>query len=518
MRSRAAAYTIDRRSTVEEVRERLSGAFTCRRTMPPEQEVTYYDTFDWRLHRAGDRLRVTEPDPHRVWLHSSTNGLRVPPLTEDATPAFADELPAGPLRERLENVASNRRLLPQVTVETRSERFDVLDDERKTVARGTLERRTARDPEHGAVELPTRLRVTGVRGYDADFDRLCHFVAGTLMLEPARADELDEALAALGRRPGSARSRIAVELAPDQPAAEALKAVFRPLLGAMAENEQGMRRGIDTEFLHDFRVAVRRTRTLLRHFDDVFPAAVADHYKAEFRWLGAATGPLRDLDVLTAELPGYAACLSPDSAHDLEPLYELLAERASEERRLLAAALDNPRHERLTTTWGEWLAADTLPQTHLPAGTAPIGELAPRRIGRRARKLLELAASVHADTPAERIHRLRIEGKRLRYLFDAFRSLLPRRRTAVVLRELKRIQEVLGEFNDQVVHGAMLEGYAKDLGERGPEATAAVLAVGRILAHLEDRHVRSRRKLEKRLARFARAENRKHLRTLLGGS
>ena len=65
-----------------------------------------------------------------------------------------------------------------------------------------------------------------------------------------------------------------------------------------------MREQLDTEFLHDFRVALRRTRSLLGQIRDVFPAAAVEHFSSEFSWIGRLTGPPRDLDVLLLALRG----------------------------------------------------------------------------------------------------------------------------------------------------------------------------------------------------------------------
>ena len=80
----------------------------------------------------------------------------------------------------------------------------------------------------------------------------------------------------------------------------------------MQRNEPGVRADIDSEFLHDYRVAVRRTRSALSQIKDVLPEDKVEHFKTEFGWLGQMTGPTRDLDVyllqfehLRNQLPEY---------------------------------------------------------------------------------------------------------------------------------------------------------------------------------------------------------------------
>ena len=88
----------------------------------------------------------------------------------------------------------------------------------------------------------------------------------------------------------------------------------------MEANRQGTIDDVDSEFLHDLRVAVRRSRSVLSHGKRVLPAHGRDHFRAEFRWLGEVTGPVRDLDVYLIEWPDYVATLDSDSAAALEPV------------------------------------------------------------------------------------------------------------------------------------------------------------------------------------------------------
>ena len=82
-------------------------------------------------------------------------------------------------------------------------------------------------------------------------------------------------------------------------------AVADALLGYLAEMDatvDGIVDDIDTEYLHDFRVAVRRTRSVLKMLGDVLPPGLAERVAPEFRWLGDITTPTRDLDVYLLEL------------------------------------------------------------------------------------------------------------------------------------------------------------------------------------------------------------------------
>ena len=86
-------------------------------------------------------------------------------------------------------------------------------------------------------------------------------------------------------------------------------AILLQQLDTLEANVDGVLRDIDTEFLHDLRVAVRRTRTALKLLGDVLPGELTLRFASEFRWLGDTTTPLRDLDVYLLALPSMAARL-----------------------------------------------------------------------------------------------------------------------------------------------------------------------------------------------------------------
>ena len=77
---------------------------------------------------------------------------------------------------------------------------------------------------------------------------------------------------------------------------------------------------IDIEFLHDFRVAVRRSRSAVKLLGDVLPTDLVAWVTPQLKWLGDLTTPSRDLDVLLQELPSLTGCLTSGRPEDVEPL------------------------------------------------------------------------------------------------------------------------------------------------------------------------------------------------------
>ena len=100
-----------------------------------------------------------------------------------------------------------------------------------------------------------------------------------------------------GKQPATYSGKLAVPLEADMRADASLRKILRVLFATMEINEQGTIDDLDTEFLHDFRIAVRRTRSALNQVKSVFPEHSRTRFAKHFAWLGDITTPTRDLDV-----------------------------------------------------------------------------------------------------------------------------------------------------------------------------------------------------------------------------
>src|SRR5918995_1328618 len=220
---------------------------------------TVLDTVDRRVRAAGADLELQfVRSGARVVLRE--HGGRAP-LAADVGRArryTVDDLPAGPLRERLAPIVEMRALLPlaQVRVDARSLR--VLNADDKTVVRLTLATRAALDTGAEPVPLTPRVDVTGVLGYDGPHARVVAVLGREAGLVDAPASLADEAIAAVGGDPEGLRTKVRVELRPRNRTDVAAVAVLDDLAGMVEANLPGTLDDGDTEFLHELRGAAFR--------------------------------------------------------------------------------------------------------------------------------------------------------------------------------------------------------------------------------------------------------------------
>ncbi len=432
----------------------------------PEASIghTWYDTFDWRLYDAGlvlehEHVDAAPPAP-AAFLRLRRLGTSAPvvEVALDQVSHRVDALPDRRLVEQLTGPAGNRALVAVASSAGRTRVHRLVDGESKTVVRvivsdATATARAERGP--GAHLLPS-LVVVPVRGHDAEFEGTVARLRRMLAAD-AGPDPMVVAARAAGLEPGVDPSRFAVAVPAEASAAEAIRLLLSRLLRIMVVNEPGVRADLDIEFLHDFRVAVRRARSIVAAAKGVLPEERRRWMADELRWLGTETTPVRDLDVTLEELEGDDPDLDPWRG-ELGPVLDDLAERRAVGLVELVAALDTDRYHRFVAEARRFLSSDW--------GKAPVAAdvFVHKRLRRAHKAVLELG---HAAVTPEEWHEVRKAAKRLRYLLEGFRALLPAEDTAAAVSSLKRFQEVLGAMQDSVVHVELARAAAETLVARG---------------------------------------------------
>ena len=450
----------------------LAGRLRVERGRARTVDRTLLDSFDGRLRKAGLRAERT-----RGRDGSATLALHEPgaPLRRAAVPVadrhLAAELPAGPLRDRLAAVLEERALLPRVRVRSSLLPLAVLDGEAKTVVRMAIERAEAIDGS-GRRPLAPRLSVQAVLGYDAAHEQALRVLRERLGLEPAGRSLYDEAVRAVGGRPRGISTKPKVTLASGTPSGEAAGLVLGRLAEIAEVNLEGAQADLDTEFLHDLRVSVRRARSVLKQLGGVHDPGDRAHLRAELKWAQKFTGPVRDLDVQLLEWDDLVAPLAPEPAGDLHVLRSLLERRRASELDRTRRALRSKRFRATLNAWRALAGAAAGPDAGVP-----IELLAGERIRSVHRKMVRDGRRIDDDTEPEALHDLRKRGKELRYLLELFGSVYDPEAVKPLVSTLKGLQAILGTFQDRAVQVETLRALGADLAAE-PDGPAALLALG----------------------------------------
>ena len=319
-------------------------------------------------------------------------------------------------------------------------------------------------------ELEVEIKADGTRG---DLDALSASLRADLPLVPEPLTKLQRGLALLdGRNPAGQ---------------EAVGDLGRHALAAqldkIRDHEHHAREGDDPDAIHDMRVAVRRTRTML----DVLAASQAFKRKPlrtlrkRLKRLASRLGKVRDTDVLLARAADYAA-RQPDLTADLAPLRDHLQRQRERAQRKLTQYLDSNAYSRVLDDLDALVAGryGSAQQEGEPQTVAAFAGVA---IWRRYERALGYDDALRARDP-QRLHRLRVRCKQLRYTLELFAPRLGPGATPLI-DQLKRAQDTLGDMHDATVERELVT----PLAEQHPDATGLAIYGAALEAEADERIV-----------------------------
>jgi CHAD domain-containing protein len=411
----------------------------------------YYDVPERSLSNSGITLRRRTERGLSVWQ------LKLP----QADSRLELEQPGGPARPPEEL----RRLL---TAHLRDRQLEPIA-ELRTRRRGELVSRNGSTAEVTIDEVAVMdaLRVSA------------EFVEVEIELrsgDPAQLDKIAKEVTRAGARPTDGTPKVFRALGLQREPArkskepfEALRSLLGVQLAEILRHDPGTRLGTDPESLHDMRVAVRRSRALLRA-GKALVASDAEALSVELQWLGTVLGAVRDLDVLLARLRGEAAELGGADEKAAVRLLRGLTRERKRARTALLGALDGERYLQLLDRFESELGALEPTEADVSLASLARGEV---------KKLRTAVRALPQDPEDEALHALRKLGKRARYASELAGH-------DQVVRRAKEFQDVLGEHQDAAVAEERLRALAAGA------APAEAIAAGRLLEREESRRLAAR--------------------------
>lgn len=284
---------------------------------------------------------------------------------------------------------------------------------------------------------------------------------------------------------------------------EALRISLMHLLSAMQANEQGIREAVDMEFLHDYRVAVRRARSMLSQIKHVFPDKVPYYLKQELHWLGTITGPTRNFDMYLLKFDSYMRELPPGLQNDLIAFQQFLRRHWKTEHEHLCQALDSKRYHKLINKLQHILENKTTQSHEAFNASKPARQVAGRRIWKLYKKVLKEGTAITEQSCDEDLHELRKTCKKFRYLIEFFHDYYSAKQIRKLLRTLKLLQDNLGDFQDLSIQITQLNQFAQDMHHEGLTDTKTIMAMGVLVEKLIARKKIVRANFNKCFQKFA---------------
>jgi CHAD domain-containing protein len=452
---------------------------------PPheDEEGTVLDTFDAAVYNSDALLIQTASELIQI---SWSGDVTTQPAPKSQW-QFARELSQGPVREALLDKSPLRAFTPAGQVTIVRDTLPLLDDEQKTCCR--IESVTLTCGNNTWSWLRTR----PMRGYNEIHDLICDILKK--MEKPGLpADVLKLEISDYTSKP-------VIRLSENAPAIKSLCTIVRTFLQVTRRNEPGLIDDLDTEFLHQWRVSLRKVRSVLTLFKGVVAAQILDQLKLDFKEIMQDTNMMRDRDVYLLSKDDYFALVPPQAHPGLEVLFDLLQQDREESFGKVKTMLESKTYKKQIKSIQKLFEnPKSLPKG--PKADAPSKAFAANLVLKRYKKVCKLAGKITDKTPDEIIHELRIQCKKLRYLIESAQPLFDAKQVKKLLKTLKGLQEHLGSFNDQSVQQATLAECLERYPGTGSKAKALAESIGALTAMLYRKQLAERQMIIENLSRF----------------
>ncbi len=418
----------------------------------------YLDTFDWLLMKKKLSLRYRISDGKSLYTIKSLgpieDGIAVRRETEvvlDKPVATPTDIEEKQICSVVDEIISPRKLLEQIQIRTQRRRYRVISPE---AAKFEMAFDTASFQLKGFHPQRSRRRLYELEaelldGPPAALETLAKLFSGTCDYPPSTLSKFESAFA---------HFKIAVPT--KKPPAKhmvrwvdrldlAVRKILTYQLQKFHEQIEGIERDIDTEFVHQARVATRRMRSCLRLFRDAVPVSTGNFLAAELRWLAGLLGEVRDLDVFLLNLSDFQQQLGRFPEKQRIFFENWIAEHRRGPLATLHQTFASSRYQNLERRLARFLSQPLPQRPRAPLALKQVYEVAPQLINEKFEAVMKQGHAVLADPKLKEFHFLRIQMKKLRYACEFMSSAYEESLDPFIERTVE-IQDCLGDIQDTV--------------------------------------------------------------------
>jgi len=406
-------------------------------TTTENESISMLDSFDGRVFAAGYTVKYAKNKLEIKGIRNSEKDFESQ-STSLKPPLFAEDIKDESLKSFLAKILDVRALMIRLPLSLKIKSFNIINSERKTIARGKFVNCTSEKTVHGSAKV--FCFITPLRGYSREVDKVSkswpaysthnNFDAG--ILEIYDIDLL---------RSSKPRFSFNKEMS----ISEAFHTILEDSFNIMRKNEGGIIDDIDIEFLHDYRVSGRRMRSALSLIKNILAPETSALLINDLKHIGTVSGPLRDLDVYLLREEEYKNIVPEGwSSKELHSIFITLKARRRRALKNMISLLNSEKYSEVVSRWNAFF--ENFDQ--YVENDKPLFSTASSLILKRYKKVLKEGSVLTAHSPDEGFHKLRITCKKLRYLMEFFSSLYPMDKISLAIKKLKKLQDNLGDFND----------------------------------------------------------------------
>jgi CHAD domain-containing protein len=203
----------------------------------------------------------------------------------------------------------------------------------------------------------------------------------------------------------------------------------------------------------------------------------------------------------------YVQGIGASAAPDIERFEHHLQQECSARRAALTTLFKGERYEALLASFTEFLADAPSPGALRRWRSLHIADAAQEYLLASLKRVRKQGERITSDTHAQRLHRLRIRAKRLRYALEFFADVYPG--LDKLASAAKGLQDVLGQHQDACTASNRLSEYLQ------PQVNAESSALTSLLHGQQQQAARARREFGAEWRKFKKSVSPGQLRALL---
>lgn len=470
----------------KEIFDSFKSSFRLKAVAHSEHELRFLDTYCNELLKNGHYIVCTKD---AIELKTIDSKL-VAKEELDGDVKFFWDLSGARFRELLQNMIEYRALLPHNTMKVSEASYLAVNKSDKGIFRVfTYE-----------FDGKVIIGVEPIKGYETFFEEARAFLSG---------QEKIHSLFDFVKKAVSPKKK--VKLDNEMSSKVAIKLLLSDMLENMREQEKGITLNIDSEFLHYYRVYLRKARSVLSQFKAVFSVEEINELRAGLSEVGRATNHARDLDVYWLKVRDYAELTKSE---DFEPFLKYLKKSSDKEYEKLAKFLKSEKYKKIASDFSKITKAST--GKGLKADE-PVGVFARNRLRKLYKKLIQDGSGLTIDSADEKLHELRIDCKKVRYLLEFSETLFDKSKLMEAVKLIKNLQTILGNFQDLSVQQQKLVGFADDMVvELKDIKSAPLISIGRLVSDLQREQKGCKEMFLQSFAELIKPQNRDVFSDLLG--
>lgn len=235
-----------------------------------------------------------------------------------------------------------------------------------------------------------------------------------------------------------------------------MRTIFYALKEKIAFHQNEYIKSRTNESLHQFRVNIRKTRSLLQSIEDVFEQGITQRFIKNLKYIANETNQKRDMDVFKEYLEG----LDEMGAEEILAVIQTKKEQIDNK---LFDVLKGVHCQRVMDEW-DVVVNDEDRFFIGKNGNLSLKKVASNAISRRLKKMKNALQTLDEGAKLHDFHSVRIEFKKLRYLCEFFEPFLQEAQLEQMMRLSKKMQNLFGKLQDRDVAREILKSFESDEG------------------------------------------------------